>query len=114
MSGLPLLDDVRGELRPRAAADVLHRMDRSSRDEQDVAGLARDGRDAHTAKAESASAEETSRAVSRSPCVTRDAVGLGVHRRVCSPSRHPGMTHMLCGFRNSGDHGWVLLGLDAT
>ena len=36
---LPFLDDIRGELRPVAAADVLRRVDRSGRDEQDVAGL---------------------------------------------------------------------------
>src|SRR6266702_2669010 len=38
---LPFFDDIRGELRPGAAADVLRRVDRSGRDEQDVAGLER-------------------------------------------------------------------------
>src|SRR5712691_10831137 len=38
---LPFFDDIRGELRPGAAADVLGRVDRSGRDEQDVAGLER-------------------------------------------------------------------------
>src|SRR5215207_826102 len=37
----PFLDDIRGQLRPVAAADVLHRVDRSGRDEQDVARLDR-------------------------------------------------------------------------
>src|SRR5258705_12027177 len=35
----PFFDDVRGELRRVVAADVLRRVDRSSRDEQDVTGL---------------------------------------------------------------------------
>jgi hypothetical protein len=35
VSGLPFFDDIRRV----AAADVLHRVDRSGRDEQDVAGL---------------------------------------------------------------------------
>ena len=34
---LPFFDDIRGELRPVAAADVLRRVDRSGRDEQDCA-----------------------------------------------------------------------------
>src|SRR6266446_4674900 len=38
---LPFFHDIRGELRPGAAADVLRRVDRSGRDEQDVAGLER-------------------------------------------------------------------------
>ena len=38
---LPFFDDIRGELRAVAAADVLRRVDRSGRDEQDVAGLER-------------------------------------------------------------------------
>src|SRR5688572_1620014 len=38
---LPFFDDIRGELRRVAAADVLHRVDLSGRDEQDVAGLER-------------------------------------------------------------------------
>ena len=38
---LPIFDDIRGELRRVAAADVLRRVDRSSRDEQDLAGLER-------------------------------------------------------------------------
>ena len=38
---LPFLDDIRGELRPVAAADVLNPVDRSGRDEEDVAGLIR-------------------------------------------------------------------------
>src|SRR5262245_19475051 len=37
----PFLDDIRGELRPVAAADVLRRVDRPGRDKQDVAGLKR-------------------------------------------------------------------------
>src|SRR5262245_39782357 len=41
---LSFFDDVRGELGPVAAADVLRRVDRSGRDEQDVAGLERDRR----------------------------------------------------------------------
>src|SRR5262245_28981021 len=36
---LPFFDDVRGELRRVAAADILRRMDLSGRDEQDLAGL---------------------------------------------------------------------------
>src|SRR5215212_1149700 len=43
---LPFFDDVRGEFRPVAAADVLRRVDRSGRDEQDVAGLERHRRPA--------------------------------------------------------------------
>src|SRR5262245_51789521 len=35
----PLFDEIRGELRRVAAADVLHYMDRSGRDEQEVAVL---------------------------------------------------------------------------
>jgi hypothetical protein len=38
---LSLFDDIRGELSRVAAANVLHRVDRSSRDEQDVSGLER-------------------------------------------------------------------------
>ena len=38
---LSLLDDVGGELHPGAAADVLRRVDRSSRDEQNLARLER-------------------------------------------------------------------------
>src|SRR6266446_4144288 len=38
---LPFFHDIRGELRPVAVADVLRRVDRSGRDEQDVAGLER-------------------------------------------------------------------------
>src|SRR5262245_40741842 len=41
---LPFFDDIRGELRPVAGADVPRRVDRSGRDEQDVAGLERDRR----------------------------------------------------------------------
>src|SRR5262245_57841328 len=41
---LPFFDDIRGEFRTVAAADVLRRVDRSGRDEQDVAGLERDRR----------------------------------------------------------------------
>src|SRR5262249_29449612 len=40
------LDDIRGELRGVDAADVLRRVDRSGRDEQDVAGLKRHRRPA--------------------------------------------------------------------
>src|SRR5262245_2018496 len=36
---LPFLDGIRGELRRVAATDVLRRVDRSGRDEQDIAGL---------------------------------------------------------------------------
>src|SRR5262245_50500244 len=36
---LPFFNDIRGELRAVAAADVPRRVDRSSRDEQNVAGL---------------------------------------------------------------------------
>jgi hypothetical protein len=39
--GLALLDDVGGELGGVAAADVADRVDRSGRDEPDVAGLDR-------------------------------------------------------------------------
>jgi hypothetical protein len=35
--GLPFLDDVRRELRSRAAADVLHGVDGLGRDEEDLA-----------------------------------------------------------------------------
>src|SRR6185436_16866293 len=38
---LPFFDDIRGELRPVAGADVLHPVDRLSRDEEHVAGLVR-------------------------------------------------------------------------
>jgi hypothetical protein len=38
---LPFFDDIRGELCSVAAADVLRRVDRFGRDEQDVAGLER-------------------------------------------------------------------------
>src|SRR2546427_3919249 len=38
---LPFFDDIRGELRRLAAADVARRVDRSGRDEQDVAGFER-------------------------------------------------------------------------
>src|SRR2546428_9819471 len=38
---LPFFDDIRGELRPVAAADVLCCVDRSGRDEQDLADLER-------------------------------------------------------------------------
>src|SRR5215218_4051113 len=38
---LPFFNDIRGEFRPVAAADVLRRVDRSGRDEQDLAGLER-------------------------------------------------------------------------
>ena len=38
---LPFFDDMRGELCPVAAANVLRRVDRSGRDEQDVARLDR-------------------------------------------------------------------------
>src|SRR5215216_4751258 len=38
---LPFFDDIRGELGPVAAADVLRRVDRSGRDEQDLAGFER-------------------------------------------------------------------------
>src|SRR5437867_10038767 len=38
---LPFFDDIRGEFRPVAAADVLCCVDRSGRDEQDLAGLER-------------------------------------------------------------------------
>ena len=38
---LPFLDDIRGEFRPVAAADVLRRVDRSGRNEQDLARLER-------------------------------------------------------------------------
>src|SRR5215510_4965271 len=38
---LPFFDDIGGELRRVAAADILRRMDLSGRDEQDVAGLER-------------------------------------------------------------------------
>src|SRR6266851_4881981 len=37
----PFFDDIRGELLRGAAADVLRRVDRSGRGEQDVAGLER-------------------------------------------------------------------------
>jgi hypothetical protein len=37
----PFFDDIRGELRRIAAADVARRVDRSGRDEQYVAGLER-------------------------------------------------------------------------
>jgi hypothetical protein len=43
---LALFDDVCSELRGVAAADVLHRVDRFGRDEQDVAGFERRGRPA--------------------------------------------------------------------
>ena len=36
---LPFLDDIRGELGRVAAADILHLVVRSVRDEQDLAGL---------------------------------------------------------------------------
>jgi hypothetical protein len=36
---LLFLDEVRGEFRPVVVADVLAPVDRSGRDEQDVAGL---------------------------------------------------------------------------
>src|SRR5918992_3686905 len=39
--GLPLLDDIGGELRSIATADVLRGVDRSGRDEQNLAGLER-------------------------------------------------------------------------
>src|SRR5207253_6275607 len=38
---LPFFDDIRGEFRPVAAGDVLRRVDRSGRNEQDLAGLER-------------------------------------------------------------------------
>src|SRR2546426_2523312 len=38
---LPFFDDIRAELRRVAAADVLRRVDRSGRDEEDLAGLER-------------------------------------------------------------------------
>src|SRR3954463_15723890 len=40
-SRLPFFEDVGGEFRRIAAADILRRVDRSGRDEQDVAGLER-------------------------------------------------------------------------
>ena len=41
MSGFPFFYDVRGQFRPVAAADVLRRVDRAGRNEQNVTGLKR-------------------------------------------------------------------------